>query len=73
LQPGQLSGKSAKPIRNVYQLRAYAAQRAMIAIDRFSRSTSPILIQDHVRAFRWMKLWMDFATRKSDDDKRLKI
>jgi hypothetical protein len=64
LQPDDIPKIIIKPRRNIHQRRAYAARRAIMAIDRFSGTTSPGSSAEHVRALRWMRLWMDFALGK---------
>ena len=65
MQPGETPGEGIKLMRNIYERKAYAARRAIMAIDRFSSTTSSDSVEEHVRALRWMKLWMNFATQES--------
>jgi hypothetical protein len=45
----------------MYQRRAYAARRAVIAIDRAVRLTSTGPVKERDQALRWMRLWLAFA------------
>jgi hypothetical protein len=51
--------------RNLYERRANAARRAITAIDRFSLTMSSASTEEHVRALRWIYLWIDFAMEDS--------
>lgn len=57
---------TARPIdwERMYRRRAYAARRAVIAIDRAIRltSTGPAIERD--QALRWMRLWLAFASSR---------
>lgn len=57
---------AARPTRPIdwerlYQRRAYAARRAVVAIDRAVRLTSTGPIRERDQALRWMRLWLAFA------------
>jgi hypothetical protein len=54
----------AKPKRNIYERRAYAAYRAVIAVDRAIRITSTGPFAESEQALRWMRLWMAFAASR---------
>ena len=54
-------GKRTPARRDIYQRRQYAAQRALIALDRVGRTASDGLPQDRERAHRWLRLWVAFA------------
>ena len=60
MQIGETPRNGIKPRRNIYVRRAYAARRAAIAIDRFSRAATG-LPTEKARALRWMKLWIAFV------------
>lgn len=59
-------GRPTRPIdwERMYRRRAYAARRAVIAIDRAVRlnSTGPVWERD--QALRWMRLWLAFASSR---------
>ncbi len=44
-----------------YRQRAYAARRAVVAIDRAIRLASTGPTQERDQALRWMRLWTVFA------------
>jgi hypothetical protein len=47
---------------NIYQRRAYAARRALVAIDKYtSLAFTDKSAADKERALRWMKAWLAFA------------
>lgn len=50
--------------RDIHQRRAYAAQRAVMAVDRASHLASAGSCLDREKAFRWMRLWMAFAASR---------
>jgi len=50
--------------RDIHQRRAYAAHRAVIAVDRASQMASAGAGADREQAFRWMRLWMAFAASR---------
>ena len=50
--------------RDIYERRAYAAQRAIAAVDRAMRIASEGSYADREEAFRWMRLWMAFAASR---------
>lgn len=50
--------------RNISERRAYAAQRAVIAVDRAIDITSKGPFENTEQALRWMKLWMAFAASR---------
>jgi hypothetical protein len=52
-------GSRTKPKRDIYERRAYAARRAAIAIDKYSRSATGVPAEK-ARALRWMKRWIAF-------------
>jgi hypothetical protein len=57
---------AARPTRPIdwerlYQRRAYAARRAVAAIDRAVRLTSTGPVRERDQALRWMRLWLAFA------------
>lgn len=57
----------ARPTRPIdwermYRRRAYAARRAVIAIDRAVRLTSTGPVRERDQALRWMRLWLAFAS-----------
>lgn len=45
----------------LYQRRAYAARRAVVAIDRAVWLTSTGPVRERDQALRWMRLWLAFA------------
>ena len=48
--------------RNILQRRAYAAQRAMVALERYSSlSLAYAPLQERDRAKYWMQAWTKFA------------
>lgn len=47
--------------RDIRQCRGYAAQRAVMAVDRAMQIASEGSSVDRQQAFRWMRLWMAFA------------
>ena len=56
----------ARPTRPIdwerlYQRRAYAARRAVVAIDRAVLLTSTGAVGERDQALRWMRLWLAFA------------
>ena len=53
-------GEGTRARRDIYERRAYAARRAAIAIDRYSRAATG-LPREKARALRWMKLWIAFV------------
>ena len=58
----ELSERHGKPARNTFQRRAYAAQRALIAIDKYSfLVSSEKSDEERRRTLRWMRAWMAFA------------
>lgn len=58
----EMAGHHAKVTRNIYLRRAYAARRALTAIDNYAALVfSPKPAAEKERAFRWMKAWMALA------------
>lgn len=58
----EIPSENGKPPRNIYQRRAYAAQRAMTAIDKYSfLASAQKSDEEKQRALRWMRAWMAFA------------
>lgn len=49
---------------NIYQRRAYAARRALVAIDRYTSLAFANKSTDRERALRWMKAWLAFAVSR---------
>jgi hypothetical protein len=60
-----MPGSSTKPKRNINERRAYAAHRAVMAIDRAIRLTSTGPFADSEQALCWMRLWMAFAASRT--------
>jgi hypothetical protein len=58
----EIPEENSKPVRNLYQRRAYAARRALMAIDKISSLANTGAPVDKEATLRWMKLWMNFAT-----------
>ncbi len=58
----EIPRNNIRPARNIYQRRAYAAQRALTAIDNISSLANGGTQADRKVARRWMALWMNFAT-----------
>ena len=56
-------GTRTKPKRGIYERRAYAARRAAIAIDRYSRVATG-MPAEKAQALRWMKRWIAFVVGK---------
>jgi hypothetical protein len=50
--------------RDTQQHRAYAANRAVMAVDRAMQVASAGSRADREQAFRWMRLWMAFAASR---------
>lgn len=50
--------------RGTAQRRQYAAQRAVLALDRVSRIASQGDPEQWERALRWMRLWIAFAASR---------
>jgi hypothetical protein len=50
--------------RDIHQRRAYAARRAVMAVDRAMQVASAGSSKDREQAFRWMRLWMAFAASR---------
>ena len=50
--------------RDIHQRRAYAAHRAVMAVDRAMQVASADSSTDREQAFRWMRLWMAFAASR---------
>ena len=58
----EMSVGHRKPPRNIYQRRAYAAQRAMTAIEKYSfLASAQKSDEEKKRTLRWMRAWMAFA------------
>lgn len=50
---------------NIYQRWAYAARRALVAVDRYaSLAFSDKSTADRERSLRWMKAWLAFAVSR---------
>lgn len=49
---------------DIHQRRAYAAHRAVAAVDRAMQIASEGSSADREQAFRWMRLWMAFAASR---------
>lgn len=62
LHLNEIPEENSRPMRNIYQRRAYAARRALMAIDKISSLANTGAPADKEVALRWMKLWMKFAT-----------
>lgn len=61
----EISEGHGKPYRNIYLRRAYAARRALIAIDKYtSLSFTAKSAADKDRALRWMNAWMAVAVSR---------
>lgn len=61
----ELPDQNCKVQSNIYQRRAYAARRAMIAVDRYTAmafTDKSALERD--RALRWMKRWLAFVMKR---------
>ncbi|HEX8885070.1 MAG TPA: hypothetical protein VF797_11310 [Noviherbaspirillum sp.] len=50
--------------RGIAQRRQYAAQRAVLALDRVSRTASQADPEKWEQALRWMRLWTAFAASR---------
>ncbi len=50
--------------RDIDQRRAYAAHRAVAAVDKAMQIASAGSSTDREQAFRWMRLWMAFAASR---------
>lgn len=50
--------------RNIHERRAYAAHRAVMAVDRAVQVASEDSYGAREQAFRWMRLWMAFAASR---------
>jgi len=50
--------------RDTYQLREYAAKRAVLALDRASSLATCGAGEEKDKAFRWMRLWLAFAASR---------
>jgi hypothetical protein len=59
-----IPAKSTIPQRDIYQLRTYAAHRAVIAVDRAIHIASIGSSGDREQALCWMRLWMAFAASR---------
>lgn len=57
-------GIGMKMRRDIHQRRAYAAQRAVMAVDKASQMASAGSCVEREQAFRWMRLWMAFAASR---------
>jgi hypothetical protein len=59
---GRAGGGTAR--RDIAQRRQYAAQRAVLALDRVSRTASQDDPEQWEQALRWMRLWTAFAASR---------
>jgi hypothetical protein len=59
---GRTGGNPAR--RDIAQRRQYAAQRAVLALDRVSRTASRADPERWEQALRWMRLWIAFAASR---------
>ena len=50
--------------RDIHERRAYAAHRAVMAVDRAMQIASEGSSADREQAFCWMRLWMAFAASR---------
>jgi hypothetical protein len=62
LQTNNLGSKTNLK-RGIYERRAYAARRAAIAIDKYSRVATG-MPAEKAQALRWMKRWIAFVVGK---------
>lgn len=56
-------GSGTKPKRGIYERKAYAARRAAIAMDKYSRAAAG-LPTDKALVLRWMNRWIAFVVAK---------
>lgn len=59
---GSARGGAAR--RDIAQRRQYAAQRAVLALNRVSRTASQGDPEQWEQALRWMRLWIAFAASR---------
>jgi len=50
--------------RDIAQRRQYAAQRALLAVDRVSRMAAQASPEKWDHALRWMRAWLAFAASR---------
>lgn len=50
--------------RGIAQRRQYAAQRALLAVDRVSRMAAQASPEQWEHALRWMRVWIAFAASR---------
>jgi hypothetical protein len=60
----EMAERRRGPKRDAYERRNYAAQRAVIALDRAIRITLTASPADRDKALGWMRLWVAFAASR---------